>query len=408
VRAQSCTELAQGRNPPPDRVVCPVHRSILVRNAGRVTVPRLGPDSAAGKLRERVAEGHRALVVTVALCAVPAVLVFFVSGIVLADEDGSFRSAQVWPRLTELTKVFAEAQDPMETVGALAAIAVAIIFYNARVELPDPDSTEAADEDLERTSTILRTKSVLRIVAAVIAMACWLLLVAVTVQVIYGVRTVFNAVEIVALAALILVSCNFVVSQREEIAGRSLLALDAAVTAYTSTEQRRASQSLDGRYKSLKKRAFLLALAVCVWLGLSLGLSREPITTDAVILSVGIVIAAVGLHLTVLGLAGAARVSWRRRPFLAWLLLTSIPLAVAYVSLVGSIVAPPVSSPDPRDRVFFGATLILFVLIALACWPMGEVTATWRARRLRAYIATRRSRAATSGNARRLVGSVTI
>jgi hypothetical protein len=389
-------------------VVCPVHRSILVRNAGRVTVPRLGPDSAAGRLRERLAEGHRALAVTVALCAVPAVLVFFVSGIVLADQGGSFRPAQVWPRLAELAKVFAEAQDPMETVGALAAIAVAIIFYNARVELPDPDSERAADEDLERTSTILRTKTVLRIVAAVIAMSCWLLLVAAAVQVTYGVRTVFNAVEIVALAALILVSCNFVVSQREEIAGRSLLALDAAVSAYTSTEQRRASRSLERLHKSLKKRAILVALVVCVWLGLSVLLSREPITTDVVVVSVCIAVVAVGLQVTVLGLAGAGRVPWRRRPFLAWLLLTSIPLAVAYVALVGSIVAPPVSSPDPRDRVFFGATLMVFVLVALACWPVSEITATWRARRLRAYIAARRSRAVTSENARRLVGSATI
>ena len=136
--------------------------------------------------------------------------------------------------LTDLARVFADTQDPMETVGALAAIIVAIIFYNARAELPRPDAGEVSEEDEEQTATILRTKIVLRLVAILLAVGCWLLLIATIIQFASGAVTVFGAIEGIALATLIMLSCNFVTAQREEIAQRSLLALDAAVQRTTT------------------------------------------------------------------------------------------------------------------------------------------------------------------------------
>ncbi len=350
-------------------------------------------DSAPGKLRRRVTAGQRALVMTVGLSAVPAFLVFGVSAMVdAADPPGGFRAA-LWPALTRLARVFPPSQDPMETVGALAAIAVAIIFYNARAELPDPGSKEASEEDFERTSTILRTKSVLRLVALVIAMACWLLLTATIIQVLDGDRTVFNAVEFIALATLIMLSCNFVISQREEIAQRSLLALDAAISAYDDSQKSRAANSLDGPYRSLKRRLILLGGLVCVWLGLSAALAREPVTADAVIINAAIAAVSILLHCTALGLAGALRVPWRQGPLLIWLSITMLPLVIAYVTIVGLILVPPAGLPDPRDRAFFAATLVLFLLTAIALWPVTEIAATKQARSLRDYITSRESHA---------------
>ena len=69
--------------------------------------------------------------------------------------------------------------------------------------------------------------------------------IATIIQILDGDRTVFNAVEFIALATLIMLSCNFVTSQREEIAQRSLLALDAAISAYDDTQKRRAANNLD-------------------------------------------------------------------------------------------------------------------------------------------------------------------
>ena len=354
---------------------------------------RASLDSAPGKLRRRVTAGQRAFVMTVGLAAVPALLVFGVSAMVDAAEPPGGVRAALWPALTRLARVFPPGQDPMETVGALAAIAVAIIFYNARAELPDPGSKEASEEDFERTSTILRTKSVLRLVAVVIAVACWMLLLATMISILAGDRTVFNAVEFIALATLIMLSCNFVISQREEIAQRSLLALDAAISAYDDTQKRRAASNLDQPYRALKGRLVLLGALVGGWLGLSVALAREPVSADAVIINITIAVVSILLHFVALGLVGALRVPWRRGPLLIWLSITMLPLVIAYVTLVGLILVPPAGMPDPRDRAFFAATLALFVMTAAALYPVTEIAATKQARSLRDYISSRESHA---------------
>ena len=330
---------------------------------------------------------------TVGLSSAPAILVFLVSAVIRVDgaREG-FPTSSIRSALAELAHVFPGAQDPMETVGALAAIAVAIIFYNARAELPDPDASQTSDEDFERTATILRTKDVLRLVAVVIAAGCWMLLIATMIRTVAGDRTVMNAVEFIALAALIMLSCNFVTSQREEIAQRSLLALDAAVSASNDARTRRAGSSVDRAYRSLKRRSVVLVVSLVIWFGFAVVFSSQPLTADFVIILVVVAVVPLLLHLAAFGFVGALRVPWRRSVPLAGLGLTVVPLLAAYVSVVGLIVASPVSTPDPRDQAFFTATLVLFVLTAVALWPVIDITAHKKAGNLRAFIAARESR----------------
>ena len=359
---------------------------------GDVNLTRLTLGDAAGKLRQRVKAGRREFIMTVGLSAAPAVLVFAASAIIRVDQaPGGFRASRIWTELTQLAQVFPGSHDPMETAGALAAIAVAIIFYNARAELPDPEGSEASDHDLERTSTILRTKSVLRVVALVIAVGCWMLLIANIIRTGAGARTVVNAVEFIALSTLIMLSCNFVTSQREEIAQRSLLVLDAAVSAYKDARARRAAGSVDRSYRSLKRRSVILAAVLVIWLGFAVVVSPQPLTADFVIILVIVAIVPILLHLAALGFLGALRVPWWRSLPLAGLGLTAVPLLAAYVSVVGLIVAPPVATPDPRDQAFFTATLVLFIVTAIALWPVIDITANRKARKLRAFITARES-----------------
>ncbi len=356
-------------------------------------ITRVDLGSAPGKLRHRVKAGRQEFMITVGLSAAPAVLVFLASAFIRADAaPGGFRTGGIRPALTELAHVFPGAQDPMETVGALAAIAVAIIFYNARAELPDPDARGASDEDFERTATILRTKGVLRFVAVVIAVACWLLLLADIIRIVGGERTVMNAVELIALATLIMLSCNFVTSQREEIAQRSLLALDAAVSAYQDPRSRRAVRDVDRSYQSLGRRSVILAAFLLVWLGLAVVISPQPRTADFVIVMVILAIVPLLLHLAVLGLVGTLRVPWRRSVPLIGLGLTVVPLLATYMFVVGLIVAPPVAAPDPQDQAFFTATVALFVFAGVALWPVIGITAHKKAQNLRNFIVDRESR----------------
>ena len=99
------------------------------------------------------------------------------------------------------------------------------------------------------------------------------------------------------------------------------------------------------------------------------------------------------LHWSTLSLAGALQVPWRRTMRLIGLGCTLPLLAIAYVSTVGSIVAPPVATPDPRDQAFFAATLALYIVTAITLWPVIEIAATRQAQSLRNYITTRGSQA---------------
>ena len=111
---------------------------------------------------------------------------------------------------------------------------------------------------------------------------------------------------------------------------------------------------------------------------LSVAFAREPVAADTVIINAILAVVAIVLHFTALGLAGALRVPWRRGPLLIWLSITMLPLVIAYVALVGLILVPPAALPDPRDRAFFAATLVLFLLTAIALWPVTEIAATSR------------------------------
>lgn len=219
-----------------------------------------------------------------------------------------------------------------------------------------------------------------------------MLIIADTVRTVAGARTVANAVEFIALATLILLSCNFVTSQREEIAQRSLLALDAAVSAYQDARTRRAAGSVDRAYRSLKRRYLVLAAFLVIWFGFAVVTRSQPLTADFVIIIFVVAVVPVLLHLASFRLAGALRVPWRRSVPLAGLGLTVVPLLAAYVSVVGLIVAPPVAAPDPRDQAFFTAMLVLFVLTAIVLWPVIDITAHQKAGNLRAFIAARASR----------------
>ncbi len=126
---------------------------------------------------------------------------------------------------------------------------------------------------------------------------------------------------------------------------------------------------------------------------LSVAFAREPVAADTVIINAILAVVAIVLHFTALGLAGALRVPWRRGPLLIWLSITMLPLVIAYVALVGLILVPPAALPDPRDRAFFAATLVLFLLTAIALWPVTEIAATKQARSLRDYITSRESHA---------------
>lgn len=353
---------------------------------------RLRLGTAPSRLQQRVKLGERALLATVGLSAAPALLGFLASAIIRAEEQASgLRVAAVRAALTDEARVFAEGQDPMETVGALAGITVAIIFYNARAELPRGDAGEISDEEAEHTSTILRTKMVLRLVATLLAVSCWTLLMAILIQSASGSLTVFVVVEGIALATLIILSCNFITAQREEIAQRSLLALDAAVSAYDDAQERRAARSTDRLARSLRRRGLGLTAIGLLWLGLALGLAREPATMDAVIILFVVGGVPVVLHWAVLNLAGALRVPWRRTIRFLGLMCTVPLLLAAYVSVVGLIVAPFGTAPDPRDRVFFASTFVFYVLTAITLWPVSEIAASKQARTLRDYITSRDS-----------------
>lgn len=353
---------------------------------------RLRLGTAPSRLQQRVKLGERALLATVGLSAAPALLGFLASAIIRAEEQASgLRVAAVRAALTDEARVFAEGQDPMETVGALAGITVAIIFYNARAELPRGDAGEISDEEAEHTSTILRTKMVLRLVATLLAVSCWTLLMAILIQSASGALTVFVVVEGIALATLIILSCNFITAQREEIAQRSLLALDAAVSAYDDAQERRAARSTDRLARSLRRRGLGLTAIGLLWLGLALGLAREPATMDAVIILFVVGGVPVVLHWAVLNLAGALRVPWRRTIRFLGLMCTVPLLLAAYVSVVGLIVAPFGTAPDPRDRVFFASTFVFYVLTAITLWPVSEIAASKQARTLRDYITSRDS-----------------
>lgn len=354
--------------------------------------------SAPSRLRRHLTSGRQELLLTIGATAAPAVLVLAVSAFIRLDAvPGGWRT-RIWSELAEIAHVFPDAKDPMETIGALAGIAVAIIFYNARAELPDPDAGEASDEELERTSTILRTKSVLRLVAVSIAVGCWLLLLAELIRIVGGARTVIGGVELLALASLILLSCNFVTTQREEIAQRSLLAVDAALSAY---DEARASGVVDRGgarpSRSLRRRSVILAAGLAGWFGAAVLNAREPVTVSALMILVVMAAATLGAHLAVLGLIGALRVSWSRAVPLAGLGLVGVPLGLAYVSVIGMIVLPPVTFPDPRDRAFFASTMALFILTAAAFWPVVDITADRKSRKLRAFIAARASRIERKG-----------
>lgn len=352
---------------------------------------RLRLGTAPSRLQQRVKLGERALLATVGLSAAPALLGFLASAISCRGASerppGRRGSGGSDGRSSRLRR----GSGPRGDRRALAGITVAIIFYNARAELPRGDAGEISDEEAEHTSTILRTKMVLRLVATLLAVSCWTLLMAILIQSASGSLTVFVVVEGIALATLIILSCNFITAQREEIAQRSLLALDAAVSAYDDAQKRRAARSTDRLARSLRRRGLGLTAIGLLWLGLALGLAREPATMDAVIILFVVGGVPVVLHWAVLNLAGALRVPWRRTIRFLGLMCTVPLLLAAYVSVVGLIVAPFGTAPDPRDRVFFASTFVLYVLTAITLWPVSEIAASKQARTLRDYITSRDS-----------------
>lgn len=180
---------------------------------------------------------------------------------------------QLWKLLH--TELFTPEIDPFSCIGAIAAVILAIIFFNRSIPLPEAGRVLTQSET-QRQVTVLRNKQAMVTVAFIMSCGCWLIVFDALRALITARSPLLALLQFLMSAALLALACNFVTTVREEVE------VDTVLGGYRASQIRQKLQPILTMGPGANPWPFILACIPALLFGavgfyVQLSIDRRPV-----------------------------------------------------------------------------------------------------------------------------------